>query len=61
MHLEPGDRVRIKESVKEGLGVVKEQTELAGQEFNVRRHVSYGIELVGCDFIFKPTDLERID
>ena len=61
MHLESGDRVRVKDSIREGLGVVKEQAELAGQEFNVSHHVGYGIVLVGCDFVFKPTDLERID
>lgn len=61
MHLEPGIKVRVKDSIKNCLGISKEQAELEGQEFIVSHHVGYGIVLVGCDFVFKPTDLERID
>lgn len=61
MHLEPGDKVRIKETVYESLGYCKEQMELAGQVYEVSHHEGYGIVLKGCDFAYKPTDLERID
>lgn len=60
MYLEPGDRVRVKDSIKKGLGIVKEQVELAGQEFIVSHYVGYDVVLNDCDFNFKPCDLERI-
>ena len=61
MFLEPGDRVRVKDNIKEGLGIVKEQVKLAGQEFVVSHYVGYEVVLNNCDFDFKPCDLERID
>ena len=55
------NRVKIKESLKEGMGVVKEQLEYIGQIFEVERYEGYSVKLKGNDFNWKSSDIEVIN
>ena len=56
MHIQKGDLVRVKTDLEYGLGVVEEQLEYRGKEFEV----GYGLLLMNNPFVWKPTDLELI-
>lgn len=55
------NRVKIKEGLKEGMGVVKEQLEYIGQVFEVERYEGYSVKLKGNDFNWKNSDIEVIN
>lgn len=57
MMMHKGDLVRVREDLKAGLGVVKEQLEYAGKELMVDFEIGYGICLKGNDFVWKNSDL----
>ena len=60
MHIQKGDIVRVKTDLEYGLGVVEEQLEYRGKEFEVEFEVGYGLLLMNNPFVWKPTDLELI-
>ena len=60
MHIQKGDIVRVKTDLEYGLGVVEEQLEYRGKEFEVEFEVGYGLLLMNNPFSWKPTDLELI-
>ena len=60
MHIQKGDIVRVKTDLEYGLGVVEEQLEYRGKEFEVEFEVGYGLLLMNNPFVWKPSDLELI-
>ena len=60
MHIQKGDLVRVRQDLEYGLGVVEEQLEYRGKEFEVQYEVGYGLVLMNNPFSWKPSDLELI-
>ena len=60
MHIQKGDLVRVRQDLEYGLGVVEEQLEYRGKEFEVEFEVGYGLLLMNNPFVWKPRDLELI-
>lgn len=60
MHIQKGDLVRVREDLEYGMGVVKEQLQYRGKEFEVEFEIGYGILLKGNDFAWMPQDLELV-
>ena len=60
MHIQKGDLVRVREDLKYGMGVCKEQLEDAGKVFEVEFEIGYGLLLKGNDFAWMPQDLELV-
>ena len=60
MHIQKGDLVRVRQDLEYGLGVVEEQLEYRGKEFEVEFEVGYGLLLMNNPFVWKPSDLELI-
>lgn len=62
MNINIGDKVRIKTSLKRGLGVCKEQLMYKGNEYIVAFKLGYNAVLLkGNDFVWNQEDLEVID
>ena len=60
MHIQKGDKVMVRTDLEYGMGVVQEQLEYRGKEFEVEFEVGYGLLLMNNPFVWKPTDLELI-
>ena len=60
MKYKVADKVRVRQDLEYGLGVVEEQLEYRGKEFEVEFEVGYGLLLMNNPFVWKPTDLELI-
>ena len=56
-----GDKVRVKASLKKGMGVCGEQLNYIGQEFIVTCRWGYNAAMLkGNDFVWNTNDLELI-
>ena len=56
-----GDKVRVKASLKKGMGVCGEQLNYIGQEFTVACRWGYNAAMLkGNDFVWNTNDLELI-
>lgn len=60
MFLNAGDKVKIREDLREGMGVVKEQLEYAGKIQEVECLAGYGVVLKNNPFSWKQTDLIKV-
>ena len=60
MHIQKGDKVMVRQDLEYGMGVVQEQLEYRGKEFEVEFEVGYGLLLMNNPFVWKPSDLELI-
>ena len=55
-----GSTVRVKASLKKGMGVCEEQLEYKGKCFTVAVHLGYAVMLEGNDFVWSMSDLEVV-
>ena len=60
MHIQKGDLVRVRQDLEYGLGVVEEQLEYRGKEFEVQFEVGYGLLLMNNPFVWKPSDTLQV-